>query len=363
MARAYIVSPTAIRSRAEGSDLARRWLNVNAVGTGPYVLRDPWTRGQPITLTRNPDYWRGWSGNHLDRIVLRYVPEGTTQRLLVERGEVDIADTISVDALDALRQQGSLKVEVNEWPGYFRIAMRNNIAPFSDKRARQALSHAFDYDGMTKRIMRGTARRWYGPLPSGWIGYTTTAPRYDYDLNKARRLFQEAGLLDRGVKVRYIYIGSVPYQRDAGLLLQATLRQFGIELELAEQPSGATLMAQFYDRNAPVHLLANIATPFIPDSDQFRSRYHSSAIGALNGSIYSNSKVDEILDRAATTINARERTRLYSEFHRIVSDDAVDLWVMAADDVKVFRRTVRGWVSNPFDSIQEYRYYDMYKAP
>jgi ABC-type transport system substrate-binding protein len=52
-----------------------------------------------------------WSGSSL-----RYVPEATMQRLLIERGELDIADTISVDALDALRQNSAVRVEVNGWP-------------------------------------------------------------------------------------------------------------------------------------------------------------------------------------------------------------------------------------------------------
>jgi hypothetical protein len=45
-----------------------------------------------------------------------------------------------------------------------------------------------------------------------------------------------------------------------------------------------------------------------------------------------------------------------------VAEDAVDIWVMAVDDVKVFRKTVAGWVSNPYDSSQEYRFYDISKA-
>jgi peptide/nickel transport system substrate-binding protein len=362
MARAYVISPTQVQVREEGSDLSRRWLHVNANGTGPYMLREPWVKGQPITLVRNPDYWRGWTGSHLERIILRYVPETTTQRLLIERGDVDIADTVSVDSLDALRKIDSLKVEVNPSPAYLRLIMRNHEGPLADRRARQAMSYAFDYDGMISKIMKGAARRWYGPLPEGWLGHAKDARRYTYDPAKARQLFQEAGLLDRGVRLRYIYIGAVPYQRDAGILLQAALRQFGIELELAEQPSGATLMALMYNPDAPVQLIANIVTPFIPDPDQFRLRYHSSGVGGLNGSIYRNPRVDALLEEAARSTRERERARLYSESHKILAEDAVDIWVMAVDDVKVFRKVIKGWVTNPYDSIQEYRYYDMYKT-
>jgi peptide/nickel transport system substrate-binding protein len=255
-----------------------------------------------------------------------------------------------------------LKIEVNPSPVFFRLMMRNNQGPLADRRARQAMSYAFDYDGMITKVMKGAGRRWNGPIPEGWLGHPKDAPRYTYDLEKARRLFQEAGLVDRAVKLRYIFLSAFPYHRDAGLLLQAALRQFGIELELAEQASASTLMAQQYNPDAAVQLIANVTTTVMPDSDQFRLRYHSSGVGGLNGSVFRNPKADALLEQAAKTSRSGDRARLYSEFHRIVAEDAVDIWVMAVDDVKVFRKTVAGWVSNPYDSSQEYRFYDISKA-
>ena len=97
-----MVSPTAANSHATADDpWGNKWLFDHAVGTGPYLI-ESWVKGQTVTMVKNPDYWGGWSGNHVEKIVLRLVKEASTRRLLLENGDVDLAEGIAFDDLDAL---------------------------------------------------------------------------------------------------------------------------------------------------------------------------------------------------------------------------------------------------------------------
>ncbi len=102
MSRAYIMSAKAIRANDRG-DNAQKFFNSNMIGTGPYKFVE-WTRESSVTFERNPNYWREWLGRHFEKIVLRHVPDPTTQRLLIEKGEVDIALQITPDDAKSLKR-------------------------------------------------------------------------------------------------------------------------------------------------------------------------------------------------------------------------------------------------------------------
>jgi peptide/nickel transport system substrate-binding protein len=73
-----------------GEDMGNAWLNRNSAASGAYRL----TRYQPnesYTLERNDAWWRGRP--NMQRVIVRHVPEAATQRLLLERGDVDVART------------------------------------------------------------------------------------------------------------------------------------------------------------------------------------------------------------------------------------------------------------------------------
>ena len=64
------------------------------VGTGPFKLKS-YTRGVSIEMERNPNY----SGDAppMARVIYRHIPEGATQRLLLEQGDIDIARSLGED--------------------------------------------------------------------------------------------------------------------------------------------------------------------------------------------------------------------------------------------------------------------------
>ena len=52
------------------ADIENEWMKEHAVGTGPYML-DHWTHKTEVVLTKNDNYWGGWDGKHVDKVVIK----------------------------------------------------------------------------------------------------------------------------------------------------------------------------------------------------------------------------------------------------------------------------------------------------
>ena len=60
------------------------------MGTGPYMI-DHWTRNTELVLVQNPNYWGGWDGKHVEKVVIKYANEAATRILALKNGDADIA--------------------------------------------------------------------------------------------------------------------------------------------------------------------------------------------------------------------------------------------------------------------------------
>jgi peptide/nickel transport system substrate-binding protein len=69
-------------------DLGYAWLKTNYAGSGPLKIRE-WRANEVVALERNDNYWGPKST--MARVIYRHLKEPATQRLLLEKGDVDIA--------------------------------------------------------------------------------------------------------------------------------------------------------------------------------------------------------------------------------------------------------------------------------
>ena len=85
----------AIEHEAAG-DMGNEWLKSNSAGSGAYVLKS-WKASESVTLEANPNYRGGMAA--LKRVVIKHVAEPAAQRLLIEKGDVDIARDMQPDQI------------------------------------------------------------------------------------------------------------------------------------------------------------------------------------------------------------------------------------------------------------------------
>ena len=103
---ASIVDKKLVMSKEAAGDMGYGWLKTNYAGSGPTKLRE-WRASEIVTLERNDNYFGEKS--KLTRVIYRHVKEAATQRLLLEKGDIDIARNLSPQDLDALASNKDIK--------------------------------------------------------------------------------------------------------------------------------------------------------------------------------------------------------------------------------------------------------------
>ncbi|MGM0420815.1 MAG: ABC transporter substrate-binding protein [Bacillota bacterium] len=218
-----VINKEVALSHEVDGDLGEGWLTDNSAGAGQYVL-DAWERNTMVTMSAN-EYYHGEEPK-LERIMIRDVPESSNQRLLLERGDVDIAWDLTPQQLSEV--EGREGVEVIEIPAHSNeyLAMNASWGPLQDVRVRQAIKYAINYDEIIDDIMAGYAMKVQGFVPKGYFGYVDRNP-FNQDIEKAKELLAEAGYPD-GFEVE-ILTNQTDTRKGEATKVQADLELVGID--------------------------------------------------------------------------------------------------------------------------------------
>lgn len=207
-------------------DLGHAWLKTNSAGSGPFKLRS-WKPNESITYDANPDYWQG--APKLRRIVTRHIPEAATQRLLLEKGDVDIARKLSPEDVAAVAQNNALEVVSAPKGSLWYMGLNQKNQELAKPEVREALKWLIDYDGLVGSILKGKAVVHQAFLPAGFLGAISDRP-YRLDLAKGKELLTKAGLPD-GFNVTMTARNNSP-TKDLAQAIQASWAQAGVQVEI-----------------------------------------------------------------------------------------------------------------------------------
>lgn len=342
-----MISPKAIRDNEKDNDGAQAWLRDNMVGTGPYMLKS-YTQSQQAVLVRNPDYWRGWDGDHFERVIVKYVHEASSARLLLEQGETDMAIFLPDDVVEAL--DGKPGITVTNVPSFnlYYLMMNCKKGPTADPKVRRAIAHGLNYDAFINDILRGKAKRAHGPIPSTFIGHAADTPIYDFDPEKAKQLLAEAGHPGGGFTLKYTYESGYFWKRPLGELFQSNMKDLGITVEIQELSpaawAGLLSNPDTADHCFGVVWWPTLATPY----DYMWSLFHTQAQGnaGYNWGYYSNPEVDKLLDAGVAEPDEAKRFALYAQAQKLLVEDSPALFVYEKNYRSPMSDKLKGFVFN-----------------
>ena len=333
-------------------------------GTGPYRLTR-WEKGQQIVLDHFPDYWRGWSGNHAAQVIQRVVPAAGTQQLLLERGDAHLVVLASIGITQDPKELAAKPgVKMVDTPAYrvTVISMNTQKGPLKDVRVRKALQAAFDYEGMVQ-VYKGYAEVPNSPIPRGFTAaYEAGLPPFKRDMALAKRLLAEAGYQGKPLALSFIYTETEPQARLAGLLMQQSVQELGITVNLEGKPF-ATLAAQIANLETAPDIQATLTmTPRSADPGELlRTLYLGANAGkSFNYSWYASPDVDRLLGEADRTFDDGKRMALYREIARKLIDDAPSIWAAYPKLIEVMRDDVQGYTYSPLNYSGIFSFYPIW---
>lgn len=220
-----IDSKLALENEQNG-DWAATWLKTNSAGSSAYNLRE-WRSNEYVILDRNDEYWGDEPA--MRRILIRHLPESQSQRLQLERGDIDVAYALLAADLQALSNTDGIEVETTPGAGFYYLAVSMKDERFANQKVREALRYLIDYEGINSAVMPFYGVPHQRPLSSGVKGLLPDQG-YKLDVEKAKALLAEAGY-ESGMKVTLRALSEPPFLNIA-TAIQATLGQAGIQAEI-----------------------------------------------------------------------------------------------------------------------------------
>lgn len=234
---ASVVDSKLLKSHEANGDFAYDWVKQTSAsaGSGAFVLRG-YRPNEQYTLEANPNWFKGPPKTR--RFVVRHVAEPASQRLLLEKGDVDYARNLSKDQLEAIKSNPDIAVSQGD-KGYILYLGLNQKNPnLAKPEVREALKWLVDYDGIERNIVAGTYKPHQSFLPNGFFGAIDDRP-YRFDLEKGKELLAKAGL-PNGFSVTMDVRTADPIP-DIAQAIQATWAKAGIKLELIPGDGKQTL--------------------------------------------------------------------------------------------------------------------------
>jgi peptide/nickel transport system substrate-binding protein len=322
----------------------------NPVGTGAFIFKE-WTPGNRIVVEKNPNYWEPGKP-YLDRVVFIQTsnPVVGIPRLLTR--ELDFIGALSPIEVRTLDKQSGIKLERSPGSRWLALQMRIDRPPFDNLRLRQAIAHAIDRKRMVDIVMDGKATIAEGFTPPGLWWFDPDLRSYAYDPAKAKELLAEIGPMPE-LQLTLSTQPVVLYQQ-ISQLAQEQLKAVGLKVRV-EPVSVSDWYPQLIQ--GAINFLP-IRWTQRPDPDGlFTYLFHSKS--KANTSRYSNSQVDELLDRARSFGDESKRRALYRDAQKLMTHDLPYIPLFFTVEYAAMRDNVRNFVWIP-DEIPRFR--EVWKA-
>jgi ABC-type transport system substrate-binding protein len=321
----WIASPTALQTM--GADKFK----ITPVGAGPFKVVSNKLSSE-LVLERNPDYFVP-NRPYLDKLTVRTVGDDQPayQALLAGQGQAYEGMT-TTPLIEQAKSNNRLVVTQQPATSPYLIQLNTKIAPFNNKRAREAIYYATNVDA----IKKGLFKDWYPASQTftaeGGLFHHPTVPGYrTYDLEKAKAIVQELGGLTVDLGTLNAYVAD-----QVNTALQSQWQAAGIKTTIhSEQLNG--LIQNF--NGGKWQAMLQTAGAWDPAAGvgvafRFRSGVPFSGV--------SDPALDALLDQGASEVDPAKRDQIYQQASQRISDEAYGPFILAFAPANVVTKNVHG---------------------
>ena len=349
-------------------------------GSGPFKLARWDNSARRLQLVANEDYFEG--APSIKNIHMMTVSEGSMFRLMLETGDADISE-IPPQFADQLRGKAGVVVYDNlprlrtDPVIFFTLDINTKANPdvgsgkldgagipadfFRDEDVRKGFSYAFDYDSFLKEALGGRGTRAYGPAPEGLYHYEESDPHYEFDLKKAEEHFKKAWggkVWENGFTFTITYNTGSAQRQIAAEMLKRNVEKLNPKFKIdVRGVMWASFLEKTTARQMPMWVRGWVAD-YADAHNFYFSFMHSDGRYAFSQG-YKNPKADKLVAQAVAETNPQKRVALYKQLHRLVYDDAMQIYTIHPTGLWAMRESVKGFVDNPV--YMGLYFYPMYK--
>lgn len=339
-----VVDKKLVMEHEQNGDWGREWLKSNGAGSGPFSISRLAAAAEGIILKANKDYTLGAPA--LDSIVIRNIPESSVQRLLLEKGDIDIARNLTRDQLDAVGKGEAAKVQRDEKWEMIWIATNRKHPILGNPKVVEAMRYLVDYQGMADSFLRDDMV----VKQTFWPGEGSIDNLYALDVEKARALLKEAGY-ENGFGFKLEVQSQSPWP-EVGQSIKATMADAGIDVQISALPFNVQ-MGNMRSRNYDATIGSFTAeytdpdtfSPFFwnPDNRDEANQTESMAWRAY----WDMPELTRMGVDARAESDPQQRATLYAELQRAVQQESPFIFMFRRNYATGIARNVQGFKPIP----------------
>lgn len=219
-------------------------------GAGPFKVENVDFQAGTVSFVPNEKWWG--DAPKLERVSFREM-EAQASINAFRAGEIDATGASSKERLETVRGMGD-KVQLNAalLPATYLITLNSEAPLLGDIKVREAIMTGFDRAQMA--TVRFNGLDYTEDLPGSFTMYQIQEGYQDnfskvaaYDPEKAKALLDEAGWTEgadgirekdgQKLELRYVLLGDSALSKSLAAVVQATLKNIGVNVIIQERPS------------------------------------------------------------------------------------------------------------------------------
>ena len=322
------------------------------IGTGPYVLTD-FVTDEYAVFEANENYWGEQPS--IKKITVKVIPDNQTRIMALEKGEIDLIfgkNMIDADAINQYTGNDNFTVALSDPTSTRQIVLNTTRDILDEKEVRNALQHATNKAAISEGIFYGLEQ------PADTL-FASTVPYcdihltpYEYDVEEATKMLEEAGWTLAGDGVRekdgqkmeleLLYNSDSVTEKAIAEYLQSEYQKLGVSLNIhgeEEQSYRDSMKAGNFD------MVFNICwgTPYDPQSSLAAMRAPVYGDFAAQQGLEDKADIDDAITEILISTDEEQRQELYTFVLTRLHEDAVYIPLTYECNKAIYRSDLQGF--------------------
>jgi peptide/nickel transport system substrate-binding protein len=338
--------------------------NINPIGSGPYQIKNVNKESSGVIDSYElASFTKFALGEpYIKTLNMYFYSDEDDLISALENGEVDQISSITPLNADILKER-NYEIESSTLPRVFGLFFnQNQNILFTDKVITNAINQTIDKNKIVQEVLFGYGVAIDNPIPPSIMDYQkndnqNTLTRDQILQNVQNSLAKDGwvkgpdGFLEKTIVGKNkkktvtplefsISTGNAPELAKTAELIKEDLATVGIKVDIKTFDVGNLNQSVIRPRSYDALLFGEIINH---ESDLF-AFWHSSQRKdpGLNVAMYTNAKVDKILEDASTNINEQSRIKEYVQFENIIENDIPAVFLYSPNFIYVVSPNVKG---------------------
>jgi peptide/nickel transport system substrate-binding protein len=324
------------------------------LGSGKYIFVK-YAPKQYIEFKANPDYFDG--APKIPKLIMKFTTSETMMQEL-EKGTIDIQLALPPNPENKEVIDNAKFLSICDFPGnnYGYMGFNLRDPRLSDKNVRKALVYGFDRKAFADLYYKGYAEVCNQPISQVSWAYSKDADKYEYNIDKAKKLLDDAGWKEGsdgvrekdGQKLSFVWdtYTDSKYVETLIPMLKDNWQKIGVKVEPNLMDFNALTDKVYTQRKFDMY---NMAWSLVLDPDAY-DLFHSDAdIPDGNNSVgFRNEENDKLIIEGRKEFDTGKRKKIMKKWANLINDELPYMFLTQNMNWDVYSKRVKNFKTSPF---------------